>query len=155
MIPAHALEATAYFHVSLMMGTARDRFLASMKHVCTTLLHTSIMQAKLGDSCYCTKTSYFSQADTRQTAQTKTSCSPSGIDTSCSPSDVVHLLLLADVDLEVCVALVNTNNLVLIDLVARPTEELASLLNALQGIGGHLSLLVSSQGPILSGGNGA
>lgn len=36
---------------------------------------------------------------------------------NCSPSDVVHLLLLADVDLEVSVALVDADNLVLIDLV--------------------------------------
>ena len=37
---------------------------------------------------------------------------------NCSPSDVVHLLLLADVDLEISVALVDADNLILTDLVA-------------------------------------
>lgn len=51
-----------------------------------------------------------------------------------SPSDVGHLLLLADIDLEVVVPLVDTHNLVLINLVACSTEQLAPLLDALQGI---------------------
>ena len=51
-----------------------------------------------------------------------------------SPSDVRHLLLLADIDLEVIVPLVDTHDLILIHLVTCSTEELAPLLDALQGI---------------------
>ena len=36
---------------------------------------------------------------------------------SCSPSDVGHLLLLADIDLEVAVSLVDAHHLVLVHLV--------------------------------------
>lgn len=65
------------------------------------------------------------------------------------------MFLLADIDLEVVIALVDADHLVLIHLVTCPTEQLASLLDALQSIGGDLPLLVSSQGPVLPGGNGA
>ena len=49
---------------------------------------------------------------------------------SSSPSDVGHLLLLANVDLQVIIPLVDAHHLVLIHLVARTTEQLAPLLNA-------------------------
>lgn len=51
-----------------------------------------------------------------------------------SPSDVGHLLLLADIDLEVSVPLVDAHHLVLIYLVTSFTKQLASLLDAFQSV---------------------
>ena len=58
------------------------------------------------------------------------------------PSDVGHLLLLADIHIEVVVALVDAHNLVLIHLVTCPHKQLASLLHAFQGICCHLPLFM-------------
>ena len=68
----------------------------------------------------------------------------------CSPANVGSSLALAGVDLKIAIALVNANDLALIDLLPRRDEELATILDALQRICSRLAGLKSYQGPILT-----
>lgn len=108
-----------------ILFTRPDYFLATMTCLCTAdaLEHMQLLFQHTSVTCItAVRLTASHKADPKPTTQTRTSC---------SPSDIVHLLLLADIDLKVSVALVDANNLVLIHLVACPTEELASLLDAL------------------------
>ena len=52
----------------------------------------------------------------------------------CSPADVGGGLALAGVDLKVAIALVDADDLALVDFLPRRDEELATILDALQRI---------------------